>query len=141
MHQTESQPVMERLHAFMTEQLEKKLVEPNSDIGKAYSYVLTRWEKLTLFLRKAGAPLENNIAERGLKMAICHRRNSLFYRTQNGASIGDMFTSLIHTAELHGQNPFEYLTEVLRHSRLASEQPADWMPWTYKATLARLNSR
>jgi hypothetical protein len=64
--------------------------------------------------------------------------NSLFYRSQHGASVGDMFTSFIHTAELHDQNPFEYLTAVLRHSALAALQPADWLPWTYKATLARL---
>lgn len=60
-HQTESQPVMEKLHAFMTEQLQNKLVEPNSDIGKAYNYMLSRWEKLTLFLRQPGAPIDNNI--------------------------------------------------------------------------------
>jgi hypothetical protein len=74
------------------------------------------------------------------RMVLRDRRNSLFYRTQNGARIGDMFSSLIHTTELHGQNPFEYLTEVLRHSALAATQPADWLPWTYKATLARLGS-
>ena len=74
-------------------------------------------------------------------MAICHRRNSLFYRTQHGASVGDMFTPLIHTAELHGQNPFEYLTALLRHSARIVAQSGDWMPWTYKATLARLGSR
>jgi hypothetical protein len=96
---------------------------------------------LTLFLRKAGAPIDNNTCERALKMAICHRRNSLFYRTQHGASVGDMFTSLIHTAELHGENPFDYLTAVLRHSALATAQPADWMPWMYSATLARFSSR
>jgi hypothetical protein len=42
-----------------------------------------------------------------------------------------MFPSFIHTAELHGQNPFEYLTEVLRHSVLAAAQPGDWLHWTY----------
>jgi hypothetical protein len=101
--------------------------------------MLKRWDKLTLFLRRAGAPLENNICERALKMAICHRRNSLFYRTKHGANVGDMFTSLIHTAELHGQNPFDYLTEVQRHAKAAAENPQDWLPWTYQATLARLS--
>lgn len=74
-------------------------------------------------------------------MAIAHRRNSLFYRSQYGASVGDMFTSLIHTAELHAMNPFEYLTELLRHSAAAALQPDDWLPWTYKATLAGLGQR
>jgi len=135
-HQRESQPVVDELREWMTSQLAQKLVEPNSDIGKSYDYMLKRWEKLTVFLRRAGAPLKNNICERALKMAICHRRNSLFYRTQHGASVGDMFTSLIHTAELHGQNPFDYLTEVQRHAKAVAERPQDWMPWTYKATLA-----
>jgi len=71
-------------------------------------------------------------------MAICHRRNSLFYRTQHGASVGDMFTSLIYTAELHKQNPFDYLTQVLRHAKAVADSPQDWLPWTYRATLARL---
>ncbi|HKU41988.1 MAG TPA: IS66 family transposase [Polyangiales bacterium] len=138
-HQTESRPVMDKLHAFMTEQLQRKLVEPNSGLGKAYEYMLKRWDKLTLFLQRPGAPLENNICERALKMAIFHRRGSLFYRTQHGASVGDMFTSLIHTAELHAVNPFEYLTEVLRHAAEVAAQPGDWLPWTYKSTLARLS--
>lgn len=140
-HQAESHPVMEKLHAFMTEQLHDKLVEPNSGLGKAYNYMLSRWDKLTLFLQRPGAPIENNVCERALKMAIAQRRNSLFYRSQRGASIGDMFTSLIHTAELHGENPFEYLTAVLRHSTAVALQPGDWLPWTYRATLARIQSR
>jgi transposase len=70
-------------------------------------------------------------------MAIFHRRNSLFYRTQHGAAVGDMFTSLIHTAELCGQNPFHYLTELLRHARDAADRPRDSMPWTYQDTLSR----
>jgi hypothetical protein len=74
----------------MTEQLAHKLVEPNSGLGKAYDYMLKRWDKLTLFLQRQGAPLDNNICERALKLAIGHRRNSLFYRTQHGASVGAM---------------------------------------------------
>lgn len=134
-HREHSTPVMNQLHAFMTMELENKRVEPNSGLGKAYEYMLKRWDKLTLFLRERGAPLENNICERALKMAICHRRNSLFYRTQHGATVGDMFTSLIHTAELHSKNPFDYLTALLRHARAVAEQPEAWMPWNYETTL------
>jgi transposase len=140
-HRDRSEPVMSQLHAFMTEELASKRAEPNSGLGKAYQYMLKRWDKLTLFLRVASAPLENNICERALKMAICHRRNSLFYRTQHGATVGDTFTSLIHTAELHGKNPFDYLTALLRHARAVADQPAAWMPWTYEATLAGLSGR
>jgi hypothetical protein len=50
-------------------------------LGKAFSYLLDHWEKLTRFLRRAGAPLDNNIAERALKKAIPNRKNAFFYRT------------------------------------------------------------
>jgi hypothetical protein len=42
-----------------------------------------------------------NIVERALKKAILHRKNSLFYKTRNGAQMGDLFMSLIHTCELN----------------------------------------
>jgi transposase len=137
-HQAESGPVMDALHLWLSEQFTEKRVEPNSGLGKAYGYLLKRWHKLTLFLRQAGAPLDNNICERALKKAIVHRRNSLFYRSQHGADVGDLFMSLIYTAELRGQNPFDYLTQVQRHERAVAQAPADWLPWTYKKTLARL---
>jgi hypothetical protein len=96
------------------------------------------WSKLTLFLRMAGVPLDNNICERALKKAILHRKNALFYKTQKGARVGDIFMSLIHSAELNGENPFEYLVELQRHHEEVAANPADWMPWNYRDTLASL---
>jgi hypothetical protein len=138
LHQRESGPVLSALERWMTHEIEAKRVEPNSGLGRAYNYMLKRWDKLTLFLRIPGAPIDNNLCERVLKKAICHRRNSLFYRSQHGAKVGDIFMSLIHTAELRGQNPFDYLTAVQRHAKAAADSPADWLPWTYRETLARL---
>ena len=66
------------------------------------NYLLKHWYRLTLFLRQPGAPLDNNVAERGLKKAILHRKNSLFYKTRNGARVADLYMSLIHTCELVG---------------------------------------
>ena len=92
--------------------LDSRRTEPNSRLGKAIQYMLRHWKALTLFLRTAGAPLDNNICERSLKRAILHRKNSLFYKTLNGAQVGDLYMSLIHTCELNGANPFDYLTEL-----------------------------
>ena len=137
-HQSESGPVMQKLHAWLTRQLADKLVEPNSGLGEAIAYMLGHWKELTLFLRKPGAPLDNNICERALKKAILHRKNALFYKTQNGARVGDIFMSLIHTAELSGANPFDYLCELQRHAGQVREDPGQWMPWNYRATLKRI---
>jgi transposase len=135
LHQAESKPQMESLHEWLKQQFDEKKVEPNSGLGEAISYMLKRWERLTLFLRKPGAPLDNNVCERALKKAILHRNNSLFYKTQNGARVGDIFMSLIHTAELAGANPFDYLTQLQRHAEEVRKDPARWMPWNYKETL------
>ena len=70
-------------------------------------------------------------------MAIRHRNNSLFYRSQRGARVGDIYMALIYTAELHGENPFEYLVALLVHSADVAADPAAWLPWTFRATLAR----
>ena len=72
-HQEHSQPVMDALHAWFLAQFAEKKVEPNSGLGEAISYLLKHWDRLTLFLRQARAPLDNNVCERGLKKAILHR--------------------------------------------------------------------
>jgi transposase len=137
LHQERSQPVMEQLHIWLEAQLAERRTEPNSGLGQAITYLLRHWQPLTLFLRKAGAPLDNNIAERALKRAVLHRKNALFYRTLNGAEVGDLFMSLIHTCQLCGVNSFDYLVELQRHAQELATRPAEWMPWNYRETLAR----
>jgi transposase len=134
-HQHHSGPVMDQLRQWLTAQFEEKKVEPNSGLGGAIGYLLKYWDRLTLFLRQAGAPLDNNVCERSLKRAILHRKNSLFYKTEKGAEVGDLFMSLIHTAELCGANPFDYLTQLQRHAHELEQRPQDWMPWNYLETL------
>ena len=135
-HQQESQPAMLELHEWLKRQLDERLTEPNSALGGAIRYMLKHWERLTLFLRQAGAPLDNNVCERALKKAILHRKNALFYRSENGARVGDLFMSLIYTCQLNEVNPFEYLTELQRHAAEVAVSPQQWLPWNYRAALA-----
>lgn len=136
-HLLHSAEVMRGLHDWMKGLLDRHEVEPNSGLGQACKYMLKRWETFTVFLRVPGAPLDNNICERVLKRAILHRRNSLFYKTENGARVGDLWMSLIHTCELTGVNPFEYLVAVLRHNKQVRECPGVWLPWNYRDSLAQ----
>src|SRR5689334_18957278 len=115
LHRQRSAAVMEELHSWLERQFAERRTEPNSGLGKAITYLLRHWRPLTLFLREAGAPLDNNIVERALKRAVLHRKNALFYRTLNGAAVGDLFMSLIHTCQLCEANSFEYLIELQRH--------------------------
>ena len=137
-HQQHSQPILADLHGWLEAQFAERRVEPNSGLGKAITYLLRHWKALTLFLRQAGAPLDNNLCERALKRAVLHRKNALFYRTLNGAQVGDLFMSLIHTCQLSGANSFDYLVELQRHAGELAASPAEWMPWNYRETLARL---
>jgi transposase len=141
LHQTQSGPVMDGLGRWLREQIEQHKVEPNSGLGEAIAYMRKHWEKLTLFLRVPGAPLDNNVCERALKKAILHRKNALFYKTKKGARVGDIFMSLIHSAELNGENPFEYLVALQKHHEEVAANPAAWMPWTYRDTLAHVAER
>lgn len=139
-HQERSGPVMERLETWMQELIDEKKVEPNSGLGKAIAYMQKRWEKLTLFLRLPGAPIDNNITERMLKRAILHRKGSLFYKTENGARVGDLYMSLIASARLAEADPFDYLNELQRRSKEVAATPSGWMPWNYRETLARCDA-
>ena len=134
-HQINSGPLMDDLHCWLTSQLDNKKVEPNSSLGKAINYMLNHWQELTLFLRVEKAPLDNNICEQMLKMAILHRKNSLFFKTKHGAYIGDMFMSIIHTCAFAKINPFEYLVALQKNSSALFANPANWLPWNYKENL------
>lgn len=134
-HQTQSGPLMETLHAWCRAQFDEHRVEPNSSLGDALRYFLKHWTKLTRFLTVPGAPLDNSLVERALKRAILHRKSALFYKTLNGARVGDLFMSAIHTCELNGVNPFAYLIALQHHADALKATPGAWMPWNYREAL------
>lgn len=136
LHQEDSRPVMDRLEAWLGALDAQKRIEPNSGMGVAINYLLKRWERFCRFLEVPGAPLDNNIAERALKMAIRHTNASLFYKTLRGAAVGDIYMTLIHTAVLHSENPFHYLTALFAHAPDVASKPAAWLPWNYRHTIA-----
>lgn len=134
-HQAHSGPTMERLKIWLAEQFDQRLVEPNSSLGGAIAHMQKHWERLTLFLRVPGAPLDNNLCEQALKKAILHRKNALFYKTDNGARVGDLYMSLIYTCQLNEADPFDYLTALERHADQVARHPERWMPWNYREAL------
>jgi hypothetical protein len=136
-HQQASGPLMATLDQWLTAQVAERQVEPNSGLGKAIAYVRKHWGPLTRFLHVAGAPLDNNVCERALKKAILHRKNALFFKTERGAHVSDLFMSLIHTCQRGGADPFHYLTALQTHAAALAAAPQDWLPWTYRDTLER----
>ncbi len=139
-HQQNSKPIMDTFFDWLNAQIDEKKIEPNSRMGGAINYMLKHWKALTLFLRVPGAPLDNNICERALKTPIRHRNNSLFFKTERGALVGDVFMSLIHTCRLNGVNAFEYLRAIAQYAPRVAAAPKQWLPWNYRSELPRCGS-
>ena len=135
-HQQYSGPIMAQLKHWLDAQFAERTVEPNSSLGKAFQYLLSHWQTLTRFLEVPGAPLENNTAERALKLAIRQRNNSLFYKTDYSAYIASMLTSLIATCLQAGVNALDYLVALQEHRAAVFHDPAAWLPWNYHTNLA-----
>ena len=138
-HQTHSLPLMESLKQWLNNKLLHKETEPNSGFGSAIKYMLKHWLGLTQFLRHEGAPLDNNLCERAIKVVIRHRRNSLFYRTDFGAQVGDALMSIIHTAKQNGADVVDYLNQLQIYHEQVAMDPDDWLPWNYQETMAIIN--
>jgi len=134
-HQTYSEPLMEELKVWLDQQINDRLVEPNSALGKAIAYMRTYWETLTRFLHIEQAPLDNNLVERALKLFIRQRKNSLFYKSEHSAHIASVLTSLILTCIYAGVNALEYFVALQEHRAEVFAEPEAWLPWTYRARL------
>ena len=134
-HRAYSGPIMDELKVWLEQQSADRTVEPNSSLGKAIAYLLNHWATLTRFLTVPGAPLDNNTAERALKLCIRQRKNSLFYATAHSAYIASLLTSLIATCVHAGVNALEYLVAVQEHRQEVRANPGAWLPWNYPAAL------
>ena len=138
-HQEHSRPLLNTLRAWIDEQFQERLIEPNSRLGKACAYLKNHWPGLTRFLDVPGVPLDNNQTERELKPAQRHRKNSLFFKNELGAAVGDVLLSVIRTCTINGHDPVRYLSALARHKAQVRAGPQHWLPWNYEQQLSTLN--
>ena len=124
-HQKHSESVMEELHDYLSH----VDAEPNSALGGAIQYTLKHWKRLTQFLVTEGIPLDNNETERGLKLPIRSRKNSLFYKTEYSAQMSAILISIIQTCHVNEINPLDYLVRVQQNSEAVLKNPSAWLPW------------
>ena len=140
-HQKASGPTMQALHDWLERQLGEKRTEPKirrlGVQGHSISRTLKHCDELSAVRRRqpvlpAG---QQPVLSGALKKAILHRKDALFYKTRNGAKVGDLFMSLIYTCQLNEANPFDYLTELQQHAEVLAACPERWMPWNYRDAL------
>ena len=125
---------MQSIQSWGQSHLDDNSIEPNSGLGKAIRYFIKHFAGLTAFCTIPGAQLDNNLMENQLKLVIRDRKNAMFKRTQAGADIGDVITSLIATCVASGTNALDYLTTLQREKKQVKASPAHYLPWNYKST-------
>ena len=138
-HIEHSKPIMFELYEQITDLLSSNDVEPNGELAKALRYFQKNWVELTRFLTTPGAPIDNNIVERALKLAIRVRKNSLFYKSRYSAALSGMITSLIYTCTYVDVNPVAYLTAIQKNAEAVEEHPELWLPWNFHEKMNKVN--
>ncbi len=94
------------------------------------------WQRdLFVLLSVNGAPLENNVVERALKLAIRQRKNSLFQASEHSAYVASVLTRLIATCVHAGVDALAYLVALQVHRSAVFRDPAAWLPWNYRLKL------
>ena len=131
-HQQHSLPVMEEIKDWGETHLNNKTIERNSGLGKAIRYFNKHYESLARFCTVEGVQLDNNEIERQLKIVVRDRKNAMFHKTLNGATIGDVITSMIATAARAGVNVFEYFTTLQQNKEKVKVNPENYQPWNYR---------
>jgi transposase len=116
LRQKEAVPVLKELEQWMIEEYQK--VTPSSVIGKAISYCLQRWKKLSLYTTDDILLIDNNPVENAIRPVAIGRKNYLFAGSHDAAQRAAMVYSLFSTCRLHNINPFEWLKDVLERMHL-----------------------
>jgi hypothetical protein len=137
-HRTQSLPKMQQIKEKIERDFTNCVVEPNSELGKAYKYFLNHFKELTAFCTLKGAPVCNNETERILKRAIRHRKNSLFFKNLIGAAVGDIHMTLLLTAKENNIDPVKYVASLLLYEKERKENPEAFLPWNFDKTLQNL---
>ena len=134
-HQKHSLPIMEAIKKWCEDQLQDETFEENSALGKAVRYFTKHYSGLCRFCHVPGAELDNNQTEQTLKITIRGRKTYMFFKTDNGAGVANVITSLIATAWRAGINVFEYLTDIQRYKDQVKASPELWVPYRYESTI------
>jgi|GEM_PF-3729437 len=133
MHREHSRPLMDGMKSRALSDFDKRLVEPNSMLGKTYKYFLNQFDRLVAFCEHEGAPVCNNLAERMLKPFIRQRKASLFFKNDIGAAVADILSTLLITAHVNGLNPVKYVETMLLNPDVLRAEPDAFLPWNFAA--------
>ncbi len=126
--QARAKPLLDSLRLWMETMLAK--LSRKSDTAAAIRYALSRWHALTRYADDGTLEIDNNAAERALRVVALGRKNFLFCGSDAGGERAAAIYSLLGSAKLNGLDPEIYLQHVLTQ---IADHPinriADLLPW------------
>ena len=129
LRQQQAIPILNNFHSWMKDQYTQ--VAPKSSIGKALSYSLKLWSRLTRYTENGLWRIDNNLVENSIRPVALGRKNYLFAGNHQAAQHAAMMYTFFGSCKLHEIEPRAWLTDVLskipntKLSQLASLLPND----------------
>lgn len=108
--QARSKPIFEKIRTYVYE----LQCLPQSSLGKARQYLLTYWVELARFLDDGRIPIDNNLAERGLRGVVLGRKNYYGNHSKRGAQTTSVLYSIVESCKLNNVEPYQYLKDTVR---------------------------
>jgi transposase len=125
-----SRPLLKAMKKEM--EAARAAVLPASALGKAVSYTLSLWEKLTRFLEHPELELSNNLAENPMRPVVLGRKNWIHVGSEQAGPKVAALLSVVETCRRLKIPVREYLAcvlpglENLPVQRVSQYTPADW---------------
>ena len=132
LRQEKSVPLMDALGQWLVN--EYPTVLPKSAIGKAFHYLIARYNKIYIYLQDGRLEIDNNLIENSIRPVALGRKNYLFAGSHSGAEKAAMVYSLLGSCKLQDINPYDYLKDILESlpehpvNRLYELLPPNWKP-------------
>jgi hypothetical protein len=128
LRRSDAAAILDEMRAWLWEQAPLTSLS----IGKAASYTITNWDRLTRFVGDARIPLDNNRTERAIRGPVVGRKNHYGSKSRRGTEVAATFYTILETAKLHGVNPAAYLAAAVT----AADRGVALLPWEFAAANA-----
>ena len=131
LRQSKSQRIVKAIWKWIDARVGKH--SPASKMSKALTYATKQRARLERFLHDPKLGLDNNPAERALRIVALGRKRSLFAGSSEHAQNLAVLHSIVASCRLHEVNPYEYIRDMLiRVQTHPASRVAELMPWRWK---------
>jgi hypothetical protein len=86
---------------------------PRSQYGQAIAYALNQWDELLRYTEDGRLEIDNNTAERTLRLCAISRKNWLFVGSDQGGETAAICFSILAGAKRHRIEPWAYVRDLL----------------------------